>query len=143
MVLSVLVLFSFGTAYAQQTSTDQTTTPTNPPSTTQPSVTSGKTITVTGEVVCSKCYSMKGATGASHKDCAMSCAKGGVSLAILTKDGDLYYPVVDQGQDPNAQLIDHVAEQVEVTGTYADRSDKTKGITITSVKPVSNIENKN
>lgn len=72
-------------SFSQPTSTDQT----SP----QQTVTNGSSITITGEVVCSKCYSQKGseATGASHKECAMSCAKNGTSLAILTSDGSLYY----------------------------------------------------
>lgn len=76
------------------------------------------------------------ATGASHKECAMSCAKNGTSLAILTSDGSLYYPVTEPGKDGNALLIDHIADQVQVQGTYTDRGDKTKGITIISVTPV-------
>lgn len=139
-IFSVTFLFTFLFIGLHQQSFSQSTSTSTDQTSPQQTVTNGNSITITGEVVCSKCYSQKGsdATGASHKECAMSCAKNGTSLAILTSDGSLYYPVTEPGKDVNALLIDHIADQVQVQGTYTDRADGSKGITITSVTPVTN-----
>lgn len=96
---------------------------------------SNRTSVIKGEVIDLNCYLEDGAkaTGDSHKDCALACAKSGAPLAILTKDGDIYIPVVGMGKNPNDKLIDFVAQQVEVTGKLLQQGTQ-KGIKIESVK---------
>src|SRR5438093_9881084 len=43
---------------------------------------------VTGEVIDSACYIKSGAKGPNHAECAESCAKAGIPLAILEKGTD-------------------------------------------------------
>jgi hypothetical protein len=96
-----------------------------------------KTVTITGEVIGLNCYLSEGskATGEKHKACALNCAKAGGMLAILTSDGTIYVPVVSMGTNPDTQLMDYVADQVEVTGEVHDRGNM-KGIEISSIKKV-------
>jgi hypothetical protein len=82
----------------------------------------GKQITIIGEVVESQCYitGLNGpGKGHAHKECALTCAKGGIPLSILEdKSGTLYLA----GQTKKAQsganelLIPFIAEKVKVTG---------------------------
>jgi hypothetical protein len=97
----------------------------------------GKTVTIQGEVIGLNCYLREGAkaTGEKHKECAISCAKAGGLLAILTKDGEIYVPVVSAGTNPDTQLMDYVADQVVVTGNVVERGND-KGIEISSIKKI-------
>ncbi len=99
-------------------------------------VKSGDEITITGEVVDANCYMQEGseATGSGHKDCAVTCAKAGAPLAILTKDGILYYPIAPMGKNPNDKLMDYIATTVEVKGKFYSQAGSNMGIKITSVK---------
>ena len=75
-------------------------------------------VTITGQVIDLYCYTTKGASGPGHKECALACAKAGVPLAILAKDGTIYLPVSAQPGDPqNGKLIAFVEAKVKVMGT--------------------------
>ncbi len=95
--------------------------------------TTKKTETIKGEVIGLNCYLQSGAKGEKHKECALSCAKAGGMLAILSSDGTIYVPVVSMGSNPDTQLMDYVAQQVEVTGKVDDKGNM-KGIEISSIK---------
>jgi len=76
-------------------------------------------VTITGQVVDLNCYTTMGASGASHKTCAVACAKAGVALAILSSDGNLYMPVSSKPGDPQNSRLEPFAEgRVKVTGTH-------------------------
>lgn len=76
-------------------------------------------VTITGQVVDLNCYVSMGASGASHKTCAVACAKAGVALAILSSDGNLYMPVSAKPGDPQNSRLEPFAEgKVKVTGTH-------------------------
>ena len=76
-------------------------------------------VTITGQVVDLNCYTTMGASGASHKTCAVACAKAGVALAILSSDGNLYMPVSAKPGDPQNSRLEPFAEgKVKVTGTH-------------------------
>lgn len=96
----------------------------------------GDEITIVGEVVDANCYMQDGseATGTGHKDCAVTCAKAGSPLAILTKDGVLYYPISGMGKTPNDRLIEYIAEKVEAKGKYYSQGNSNIGIKISSIK---------
>jgi hypothetical protein len=83
----------------------------------------GSETTVTGQVVDVSCYSVMGAQGAGHKECATVCANKGVALAILASDGNLYLPVSSGMGDPqNAKLLPFVEGKVQVTGVTRTKS---------------------
>jgi hypothetical protein len=91
-----------------------------------------KTETVKGQVVDESCYKMdKSNTGVDHKmpkgdtkDCAVSCAKAGRPLALLTADGKVYEISGGLAANKNEKLIPHIAHTVEITGDVMDHGDK-------------------
>jgi hypothetical protein len=84
-----------------------------------------KTETVKGEVVDQTCY-MKDhkQVGASHKECAETCAKKGAPLALLTSDGKVYQITGGLAADNNAKLVPHVTHTVEITGDVTEKDGK-------------------
>lgn len=88
---------------------------------------SGKAVTVVGEIIDLSCYLQVGKHGDKHRDCGMKCAKNGQPIGLLTKDGGVY-TLMDEEHDPRRdgltdlrkELIDHMAEIVEVNGTETE-----------------------
>ena len=86
-----------------------------------------KEVSVVGEVVDIQCY-VSGANGpgkgAGHKDCATSCAKGGIPLGILEDKTNTLY-VAGQTKvamkGANEMLLPFVAEKVKVTGKVYEK----------------------
>ncbi len=102
----------------------------------------GKEMTIRGEVVDLQCYvtGLTGAgRGASHKDCAISCAKGGIPLGILEEKTNTLY-VVGQSKvamkGANEMLIPYVAEKIKATGRLFQKG----GIKFLLVSKISKIE---
>lgn len=91
-------------------------------------------ITVKGEVVDVACSMSKGdgGKGDAHAACAMSCAKRGQPVGILTADA-IYEVTGDWAADKNAKLLDFVAKQVEVTGEVTEKDGK-KMLNVKSMK---------
>lgn len=82
-----------------------------------------KTMTVKGEVLDMSCYMASGAKGAGHKTCAEMCLKKGLPAGLLTSSGQVYLLVEDHDQaDAYSTVIKHPAEQMEVTGKYANKN---------------------
>jgi type 1 fimbria pilin len=91
-------------------------------------------MTVKGEVVDVACSMDKkdAGKGAAHASCAMSCAKSGQPVGILT--GDAIYTVTgDYAANKNAKLLDFVAKSVIVTGSVTEK-DGVKSINVKSIK---------
>jgi hypothetical protein len=57
-------------------------------------------------------------------DCALACAKAGSPLIILTKSGDIYFPMSDVMPDPSQRekMMPFVGKQVRATGTVFRRN---------------------
>jgi hypothetical protein len=73
--------------------------------------------TISGQVVDVSCFTVHGAQGAGHKDCATACANKGVALAIMASDGTIYIPVsAGMGDPQNPKLLPYVEGKVRVTG---------------------------
>ena len=91
-------------------------------------------MTVKGELVDVACSTEKGdgGKGDGHAACAMSCAKRGQPVGILTADA-LYVVTGDWAANKNAKLLDFVAKRVEVTGEVSERGGR-KMIAIKSLK---------
>lgn len=82
-----------------------------------------KTMTVKGEVLDMSCYMSKGAKGAGHKQCAEMCLKKGLPAGLLTSNGQVYLLVEDHDKaDAYNTVIKHAADQVQITGTYANKN---------------------
>ncbi len=79
-------------------------------------------VRLAGEIVDSKCWLgvMKPATGKSHKDCAIRCISGGSPAALVARStaGEvaLFWLVAPDGRPLGRELLDVVAEPVEVAG---------------------------
>ena len=90
-----------------------------------------------GELVDSHCFMKdKKNAGAGHRDCAMTCAKKGTPVALVTSDGVLYIVTGDLTKDSNAQLVPHLSHTVELSGVVSDQDGK-KSIAAKSLKMAS------
>ena len=80
--------------------------------------------TLKGEVVDVQC-NLKDAKnkGADHADCALSCARRGGTMGLLTADG-VYTITGDYTRENNRKLIEFVAKQVEATGEVTEKDGK-------------------
>jgi hypothetical protein len=95
----------------------------------------GKTATITGEVVDTGCYLGHASRGASHASCALKCVKGGMPMAVLTRQGALFLVTMNHDNpDPYNRLKGLAGKNVTVTGTLMTRNGM-KGIDVSSVKP--------
>ena len=91
-------------------------------------------MTIKGEVVDVACSMDKkdAGKGASHASCAMSCAKSGQPVGILTADA-IYTISGDYAANKNAKLLDFIAKNVVVTGEVSEK-DGQKVINVKSIK---------
>lgn len=89
--------------------------------------------TITGEVVDVQCQMKKAENkGADHENCAMSCAKRGAKMGIMTSDG-VYVIAGDYTAENNKKLLPYVAKTVTATGDVMDH-DGEKMITVTKIE---------
>jgi hypothetical protein len=90
-------------------------------------------MTVKGEVVEIGCATTKkdAGKGEAHAACAMSCAKRGEPVGILTADA-IYTVTGDYAANKNAKLLDFVAKTVTVTGAITEK-DGVKSINVKSI----------
>jgi predicted lipoprotein with Yx(FWY)xxD motif len=86
---------------------------------------SAATVTVKGEVVDIACTTEKGAAGKgdAHSACALTCAKEGKPVGVLTDDA-IYEVTGDFTSNRNAKLLDFVAKAVTITGDVSERDGK-------------------
>jgi hypothetical protein len=94
-----------------------------------------ETVTVNGYVLDSACAFTKGLSKPISKQCAISCAKAGSQLVILTDDGTIYWPIADttpsSGQNP--KLLPYAGAKVTATGKVYDRGGS-KAIVIEKIE---------
>ena len=80
-------------------------------------------VTVKGYVLDSACAFTKGLDKPISKQCAISCAKAGSQLVILSEEGTIYWPIADStpssGQNP--KLLPFAGEKVTASGKVYDR----------------------
>ncbi len=85
--------------------------------------------TLTGEIVDSKCFLgvMNPGQLEPHRACAINCIRGGIPPVLLVRQKDgpaLYLLLVSaDGKPVNDQILDLVAEPVEITGEVTRQGD--------------------
>src|SRR5216684_4511018 len=83
------------------------------------------TVTVTGEIVDSKCYLgvMNPGQGKVHRDCAARCLSGGIPPIFVTADGQETFLLVgpDGGAVGRDALREFVAEPITIRGEWLQR----------------------
>ena len=91
-------------------------------------------MTVKGEVVDIACATSKkeAGKGDAHAACAMTCAKSGQPVGLLTADA-IYTVTGDYAANKNAKLLDFVAKKVIMTGEVTEK-DCVKSINVKSIK---------
>jgi molybdopterin-guanine dinucleotide biosynthesis protein A len=82
-------------------------------------------VTIQGELVEIACAASRGAEGKgqAHAACALTCAKRGEPVGVLTSDA-VYEVAGDFTANDNARLLDFLAKQVSVTGELTERDGK-------------------
>jgi hypothetical protein len=86
--------------------------------------------TLKGEIVDSKCYLGVMNPGASkpHRDCAVACLRGGIPPLFIVKDiaGNIseLWLLSDKGEAVNKEILDFVAEPVEISGEVSRTDDR-------------------
>lgn len=94
-----------------------------------------KEVTLIGEVIDTVCYVSHESRGSEHVSCARACAEQGISLGILEeKTGKVYISMPVDHTNPNAKLMNFIAQRVKVTGTVFSRGGLT-GIYIKKIEP--------
>ena len=93
-------------------------------------------VTLIGQVIDPVCYIRHDAKGADHKQCALYCAKQGITLGILEdKTGKIYLAFPEGHGDPNEKLLDFVEEHVKIVGTVYSQGGLT-GIVVKTIEKV-------
>jgi len=88
------------------------------------------TVTLVGEIVDSKCFYgvMKPGNLKPHRSCAARCISGGVPPVLLVRDreGQATYLLLvsSEGRAVNAEVLEFVAEPVEIRGRVVRRGDQ-------------------
>ena len=86
----------------------------------------GKPISVVGEIIDLSCYLQVGKHGDKHRDCGQKCARNGLPVGLLAKDGTIYL-LIDEEHDPRRDgltkfrqaCVDQMAHVVTVNGVYS------------------------
>ena len=87
-------------------------------------------ITLQGEIVDSKCYLgvMNPGQSKPHRDCAVACLRGGIPPLFIVKDpsGNVseLWLLSDQGESVNKEILDFVAEPIEISGEVSRTGDQ-------------------
>lgn len=93
-------------------------------------------VTLKGEIIDTYCYSMAGAKGEGHRQCAIDCIKAGAPAGLLEDSTNKVYvllPNKDKSPLPPA-VLDNVARKVSISGKMSE-SGGSRFLTVESVKP--------
>ena len=86
--------------------------------------------TLRGEIVDSKCYLgvMNPGQSKPHRDCAVACLRGGIPPLFIVKDekGNVseLWLLSDKGEPVNKEILDFVAEPIEISGEVSRTGDQ-------------------
>jgi hypothetical protein len=82
-----------------------------------------KGVSVEGYVLDSACAFTKNLDKPISQECALSCAKAGSQLVILSDDGSIYWPIADTtpATGQNKRLLEFAGGRVVAKGKLYDR----------------------
>ncbi|MEK7382313.1 MAG: hypothetical protein AAB262_03400 [Elusimicrobiota bacterium] len=87
---------------------------------------SGKTETISGELLDMACYMAHEGKGKKHAKCAAACVKGGAPIGLLTQDGKVYLVVGDhENEKPFLEAKALAGLNAKITGTVFTRGGLT------------------
>lgn len=84
-------------------------------------------VTLTGEIVDSKCYLgvMNPGSGKVHRDCASRCISGGIPPLFIADDGEQYLLVADDGRALGREALrEFIAEPITIRGELVERGER-------------------
>ncbi len=84
-------------------------------------VAAAESVQVTGELIDTYCFSLMGAKGESHRQCAIDCVKAGIPAGIL-EDGTNKVYVLLPNKDKTGlpkEVLEKMARKVTITGKVA------------------------
>lgn len=89
---------------------------------------------VTGTLEDGYCFTAAGAHGPGHKQCAISCAKKGIPVALVEKGSEKIYVLLPGQNDTSlpADVISKMEDEVTVSGDVYNKG----GVTFLTVKSV-------
>lgn len=94
----------------------------------------GQTVSVTGMLRGGYCFITMGAHGAKHKECAMTCAKKGIPVLLVTENHKMYTLLPPKrGHAIPSDVISHMEDKVTVTGREYTK-DGQNFLTVQSLK---------
>lgn len=78
----------------------------------------GKSVKISGYVLDSACAYVKDLKKPISAECAVTCAKAGSPLVILTREGAIYLPISEAppATGQNDRLMEYAGKMVTVTG---------------------------
>ena len=82
-----------------------------------------KSVSVEGYVLDSACAFTKNLEKPISRECALTCAKAGSQLVILSDDGSIYWPIAETtpATGQNARLLEFAGGRVTAKGKLYDR----------------------
>jgi hypothetical protein len=82
-----------------------------------------KSVSVEGYVLDSACAFTKNLDKPISRECALSCAKAGSQLVILSDDGSIYWPIAETtpATGQNKRLLEFAGGRVVAKGKVYDR----------------------
>ena len=92
-------------------------------------------VTIKGYVLDSACAFTKGLKKPISPECAVTCAKAGSPLVILTETGIIYLPISEAppAQGQNARLLEFAGKMVTIKGKVYQRGGS-RAVVIASVE---------
>lgn len=94
-----------------------------------------KTVSITGEIIDTYCYSLMGARGESHRQCAIDCVKADIPAGLLQDKTNKVYVLLPNkdktGLPP--EVIEKMAQKVTVNGKVYSKGGS-RFLTIESIK---------
>jgi hypothetical protein len=76
------------------------------------------TVTVAGEVIDTYCFSLMGAKGESHRQCAINCVKAGIPAGLLEDGTNKIYVLLSNKENAGLpkSVIDKLGRKATITG---------------------------
>lgn len=92
--------------------------------------------TIKGYVLDSACAFVKNLKKPISEECAVSCAKNGSPLVIMTDGGALYYPITEEmpAKGQNDALMQYAGKRVSATGKVFSKGGA-HAIVIAKIEP--------